>query len=142
MAGRSSRARLVDDSRDQAMSHDPELPPPLPSDVQSVRTWAMAIHLSQLAAYLVPVAGIAAPIVIWQLKKDQYPELDVHGRIVVNWFISVVIYAVIGALLTLVLIGIPLLMILGAVAVIYPVIGGIKASQGEVWRYPGSLTIL
>ncbi|SFI54235.1 DUF4870 domain-containing protein [Planctomicrobium piriforme] len=115
-------------------------PAPVSPEEQRVRTWAMALHLSQFATYLAPVAGIVAPIVIWQIQKDKMPELDIHGKIVVNWLISVIIYLSIGFVLTFVLIGIPILMLVSALAVIYPIIGGIKASQGEVWRYPGSIT--
>src|SRR6516164_8926161 len=46
--------------------------------------WAMALHLSQLAHFvvIVPFAGFIAPILIWQLKKGEFPGLDVHGKIV------------------------------------------------------------
>jgi len=100
----------------------------------------MALHLSLLAGYLIPFAGWIAPIVIWQVKKAEMPELDVHGRIAANWMVSLVIYAALSMLLVVVLVGIPLLWALGIIAVVFPIIGAIKASQGEVWRYPGSMS--
>lgn len=103
---------------------------------QQTRQWAMILHLSQFATYIVPVAGIIAPIVIWQTKKAEMPELDVHGKIIANWLISGVIYSIIGVILTFVVIGLPLLMALGVCAIAFPVIGGIKANNGEVWPYP------
>lgn len=105
----------------------------------SVRQWAMIIHLSQLAGYLVPVAGFVAPIVVWQVKKDEYPELDKHGREVANWLISFVIYFCAAMPLVLLLIGLPLIWALGVIGMIYPIIGGIKANQGEFWHYPGAI---
>ena len=109
-----------------------EQPPP----IGQVRTWAMAMHLSQLANYMLPPAGIIIPIVIWQLKKDEMPELDQHGKNIANWLISALIYGFICFLLAFFLVGIPLALALAAVSVIFPIIGGVKASNGEAWKYP------
>lgn len=106
------------------------------------RQWAMFLHLSLLAGLIVPFLGLVAPIVIWQLKKTELPGLDVHGKIVMNWIISLILYGVISALLILVLVGIPLLIGLGIVSIIFPIIGGIKANNGEVWNYPLSIEFL
>ncbi len=114
---------------------------PLTQRDRDVRQWAMFLHLSALAGFVVPVAGWVAPIIIWQVKKDEFPELDEHGRIVVNWMISAVIYTFISILLIVVIIGIPMLVVLGFITVVFPVIGGIKANNGEIWPYPMSLRI-
>ena len=106
------------------------------------RQWAVFLHLSLLAGLLVPFAGLIVPVVIWQLKKDELPGLDVHGKVVVNWIISVVIYGIVSCLLVLVAIGIALLLALGAVALVFPIIGAIKANEGVVWKYPLSITFL
>lgn len=103
------------------------------------KQWAMALHLSQFAGYVIPLAGFAAPIIIWRIKRDEMPELDEHGRNVCNWMISEIIYAVVSLLLVFVLIGIPMLWVLGALAVIFPIIGAIKASDGNTWAYPGAI---
>jgi uncharacterized Tic20 family protein len=91
-------------------------------DDRQVRQWALFLHLSLLAGFLIPLAGLVAPIIIWQLKKEE------------------VIYFGASVLLIFVLIGIPLILLLCLVGVIFPIIGGIKASNGEVWKYPMSLT--
>jgi uncharacterized Tic20 family protein len=109
---------------------------------RQTRQWAMFLHLSLLAVFIIPLAGLVAPVLIWQLKKSQLPDIDVHGKIVMNWLISSLIYGVIGFLLKFVLIGFPLLLALGVVAVVFPIIGGVKANNGEVWRYPLSMRFL
>jgi hypothetical protein len=53
--------------------------------------------------------------------------------------ISAIIYAIICIILMIVVIGIPLLFALGLVSLIFPIVGGIKASDGEVWPYPLSI---
>ena len=109
---------------------------------QETRQWAMFLHLSQLAGFVLPLAGLVLPIVIWQAKKTSLPGIDVHGKVVVNWIISEIVYLVACFLLAFVVIGIPLLIALVIVSVVFPIIGGIKAGKGEVWRYPLSLSIL
>lgn len=104
--------------------------------------WAMLLHFSQLAGFIVPIAGLAAPIIIWQLKKAEFPVLDQHGKIVANWIISELIYAAVCSVLVFMLIGIPLLAALGILSVVFPLIGGIKANNGEVWRYPLALDLI
>lgn len=108
---------------------------------KETNTWAMAMHLSLLAGFLVPLAGLIVPIVIYLLKKEQLPGLVAHGHVVFNWLVSLIVYALIGGLLTIVLIGVPILLALALVSLIFPVIGAIKASDGVVWRYPLSIEI-
>jgi uncharacterized protein len=108
---------------------------------QNTKTWAMILHFSVFAGYLVPMAGLIVPILIWQLKKQEMPELDNHGRMVANYLISLLIYSVVCVALILVGIGLLLLPILGVISIIFPIIGGIKANSGELWNYPGVIKI-
>jgi uncharacterized Tic20 family protein len=109
---------------------------------QQTRQWAFFLHISQLAGFVVPLAGLIAPIVIWQLKKDELPGLDAHGKNVVNWIISEIIYLMVSVLLVFVVIGIPLLIALGVCGIVFPILGAIKANNGEVWKYPLAITFL
>ena len=78
---------------------------------KETRQWAMLLHLSMLAGYAVPLAGLVAPIVIWQIKKNELPAIDEHGKNAVNWIISHIIYLMVCIPLCFVLIGIPLLIV-------------------------------
>jgi uncharacterized Tic20 family protein len=106
------------------------------------RQWAMLLHFSVLAGFLVPFAGLIVPILIWQLKKNDLPWLDIHGKNVANWIISKLIYFGCCVLLVFVIIGVPMLIVLGICALVFPVIGGIKASSGEVWKYPMAISFV
>ena len=102
------------------------------------KTWTIILHLSQLCGFLVPLAGLIVPIVIWQMKKNESALIDQHGRIIANWMITAFFAGIVFFMLSFVLIGIPLLIILGVLCVIFPIIGAIKAKEGTVWPYPGS----
>jgi uncharacterized Tic20 family protein len=109
---------------------------------KKAREWAMFLHLSLLAGHLVLLGGIIAPIIIWQTQKDEMPELDVHGKNAVNWIISTIIYALICIPLIFVVVGIPLLIVLGVLNIVFPIIAAVKANEGEVWRYPMTITFI
>lgn len=98
--------------------------------------WGMMLHFSVFASYVIPIAGVIVPIVIWQMKKEEMPIIDAHGKVVLNAIISFLIYGAVAGLLTLVFVGFLLLMVLAALGIIFPIIGGIKANNGEVWPYP------
>lgn len=101
--------------------------------------WAVLLHLSQFSGYAIPLAGFIVPIVIWQIKKDEMPEIDEHGRIVANWMISSFLYMVISALLTMVLIGFLGVLVVAILLIIFPIIGALKAADGVAWNYPLSI---
>jgi uncharacterized Tic20 family protein len=111
------------------------------TDDKETNTWAMILHLSMLSGLVVPLAGLIVPIVIYVLKKDSLPGLKPHGYVVFNWMISAIIYAIISMILLIVVIGGFMLAALALVSLIFPIIGGVKASEGEVWPYPLSIKV-
>jgi uncharacterized protein len=106
------------------------------------RRWAFLLHLSVLAGFALPIAGLTVPIVIWQLKKPELPGIDAHGINALNWIMSLMLYSVVGIVLIFAIIGIPILMVLGTVAIVFPIIAAIKANNGELWKYPLSISFL
>lgn len=100
------------------------------------RQWAMWTHLSGLAGYLVPFGNIIGPLVIWLSKKDEMPSIDQHGKDALNFQISISIAFVVAAFLCIILIGIPILFVLGIVQLVVPILVAIKASKGEPYKYP------
>jgi uncharacterized Tic20 family protein len=101
--------------------------------------WAMFIHFSILAGWVVPIAGLIVPIILWQMKKDELPGIVPHAHIVLNWIVTSLVYALICFILTLLLIGVLGFIALGIATIIFAVIGGIKANEGKVWEYPGTI---
>jgi len=128
-----SHPEPVDDA-DEEDGHDPD-------HEREVRQWALLIHLSQFAGYVVPLGGLVLPIVLWQWKKHESPEIDAHGKVVANWIVSELIYGTCCLFLFFVLIGIPLMLGLLLLGVIFPLVGAVKANDGVVWRYPLSMNI-
>ena len=99
----------------------------------------LGIHLGQFLGYAAPVLGWVVPLAIWLAKREEMPALDPHGKAVANWMLSELIYATVFIILAFFLVGIPLLFVLGILSVVFPVVGAVKASSGEVWKYPLSI---
>ena len=100
------------------------------------------IHLSQFANVILFPLGIILPIVLWQTQKDKLPGIDAHGKMVVNWMISCTIYAFVSFVLMFVLVGFLTIMAVGLMGIIFPIIGAVKANNGELWEYPLTIKFL
>lgn len=111
--------------------------PKPPMTTLDVNQYCMFIHLSQFLSFL--GIGIVVPIVLWLIKKDESTLIDNHGKVVINWILSMIIYGVCAGILCFIMIGIPLLIAIGVCNFIFIILGSIKASNGELWKYPLSI---
>lgn len=134
----TAKTRVLNGDRDVFSSLFPSQSVPLTGELLEKRTrqWATLLHLSMLANLAVPGAGLICPIIIWQVKKEELPALDAHGRNATNFIISSLIYTVISGILVLVLIGVPMLIAVILCSLIFPIMAAVKANNGETWKYP------
>lgn len=102
------------------------------------RSYLTLMHLSQFAGYVVPGLGFALPIALWLVKSNDN-EINMHGKNITNFMISIFIYTIVSAILCLVLIGIPMLIGICIMQVICIIVGAVKAYNGEYWKYPLSI---
>ena len=124
------------------MSYNMQYQPPQHLQTPDQKQMGLFLHLSQLLNIIIPFAGVIVPIVLWQVKKDEIPALDAHGKMVANWLISSLIYLAVSLVLTLILIGILGFIAVGIMSVVFPIIGAIKANNGELWEYPLTIKFL
>ncbi|WP_339545325.1 DUF4870 domain-containing protein [Pseudomonas sp. RA_35y_Pfl2_P32] len=113
---------------------DEQLPLPVPS--REVRQWAMFCHLSALLGIWLPFGSLIGPLILWQMKREVDPFIDDQGKEALNFQISVAIASVICLLLMVVVIGFFLFALLAIGALVLTIIAGVKANEGQVYRYP------
>lgn len=124
------------------MNYNMQHQPPMSLQTPDEKQMGMFLHLSRLLdAFVFPIGAIVT-IVLWQTQKDKMPALDAHGKMVTNWLISSVIYGVISLVLMFVLIGFLTGFALWIMMIVFPIIGGIKANNGELWEYPLTIKFL
>ena len=107
-----------------------------------LNTYCMAIHLSQLTSIIIPGLGLILPIVSWAANKDKHEAIDIHGKVTINWLISLFIYSLICGILVFIFIGIIGLGILALLNLLFAIVAAIKANDGQVWVYPLSIKFL
>jgi len=103
---------------------------------QEERNWGMFCHIAVLAGFVVPFGNIVGPLVLWLMKKDQMPFVDYNGKEVINFQLTVLIAVLVSSLLIFLLIGVFLLWLIAIAVLVMTIIGAVKASQGEYYRYP------
>lgn len=128
----------MDYNRNYNMQYQPQMSLQTPEAKQM----GLLLHLSQFANVIFFPLGIIAPILIWQLNKDKLPELDAHGKMVTNWMISATIYAFASFILMFLLIGFFTILAVAVMGIVFPIVGAIKANNGELWEYPLTIKFL
>ena len=103
--------------------------------------WGMIAHLSALSGFVIPFGNVIGPLVIWQMKKDMPFVVD-QGKEALNFQITVIIAVFVCILLSFIVIGMLLLPVVGIGALVLTVIAGIKANNGEPYRYPFALRLI
>lgn len=133
------------------MSTEPSPPPPpapvnlpLPAEGPRIpstddeRTLALVCHLGGVATNFV------APLIIWQVKKDQSKFLEDQAKETLNFQLNALGYFVLCGFFTLITCGygfvsfIPVILYIAIIGII----GGLKANNGETFRYPATIRVV
>jgi uncharacterized protein len=114
----------------------PQQPVPAGGLTSDERNWGMAAHLSSLSGFVIPLGNIIGPLVVWLIKREQYPYVDAQGKEAVNFNISILIYGIVSAILILLLVGILLIIAVLIAWLVLTIVAAVKAANGEGYRYP------
>ena len=107
------------------------------------RSLIVLTHLSQLITLVIGFGSLIVPLIIWSTNKERVFQLDEHGKKIINFQISLIIYSIICIPLILLLgLGLLGLIVIGIIAIVFPIINAIKASNGETPQYPLSLNLI
>ncbi len=105
------------------------------------KNWALACHLSSLA-YFIPFGQILGPLIVWLIKKDEYSFVDDQGKESLNFQLSMFIYQLICIPFVFILIGIPALIALAIINIVFVIIATVHSGRGEKYRYPFALKLI
>jgi uncharacterized protein len=89
-------------------------------------------HLSQLMGYLIGFGSLIVPLILWLSSRDKVEGMNEHGKLIVNFQLSLLLYIIIS-IPAILLLGLGLLMLLGIAAIgfILPIVNAIRAGRGE-----------
>lgn len=107
------------------------------------RQTLMLTHLSQLLNYITGFGGLIVPLVIWTTNRDKISQMDEQGKSIINFQLSMMIYAFISVPAILLLgLGILGLIAIGVLSLIFPIINAVKVNNGETPNYPMTIQFL
>ncbi|WP_337884805.1 DUF4870 domain-containing protein [Fischerella thermalis] len=129
---------------------------------ETTRAWGMACHLSALGGFIIPFGSVLIPLIIWLTQKEKHPFIDEQGKESVNFQLSLIIYVLVFVIFLQILTPFLLALLprdyssfsfavftpyLFSMAVmlfqlIMAIIAGVRAYNGQSYRYPFNLRLL
>ena len=111
--------------------------------IREDRNLLVITHLSQYLDFITGFGGLVVPLVIWLTTKDSVIGMEEHGKSVVNFQLTLILYIIIGIPSILLFgLGILLLIFAGVLSIIMPAVNAIKASNGESPSYFGTIRFI
>jgi uncharacterized protein len=105
------------------------------------RNWAVGAHLGSFVTAWFAL-GLVAPLLVLLLKGPSSPFVRRHAVESLNFQINALVYSVMFSLLMFLLVGFVLLPLYAIFYVICVVLGTVRASNGEDFRYPFTVRVI
>ena len=96
------------------------------------KTWALVAHFGGI------VIGFIAPLIVLLARGNQSPTVRAHAVEALNFQITWGIATIVATILTVCTAGILFFLptITWIVVIVFSILGGIKANEGQVYHYP------
>lgn len=101
------------------------------------KIWSMLSHLSILFG-----VGIILPLVVYLAMRRESDYVAANAREALNFHISLFLYGLACIPLVFILVGVPLLIILGIGSLVFAILATVKASDNGCYRYPLTLRLV
>ena len=89
-------------------------------------------HLSQLLTYVTGFGGLIVPLILWLTSKDKVLGMDDHGKQIMNFQLSLLVYALISIPAILLFgLGILTLIFTGILGFVMPIVNAVRANNNE-----------
>ena len=114
------------------------LPPPPPAAIRGTdKIWAILCHLSWFVG--VP---FLLPLVVYLAMRGESEYVAGNAREALTFHLSLIIYGLCCLPLVFILVGIPLLVLLGLASLVLAIVAAIKASEGGCYHYPLTIRLV
>ncbi len=111
------------------MNSPTESPPARPKTDDKL--WIVISHLSLFLG-----VGILLPLIIYLVKKDESQMVRHHSKEALNFHISIYLYAMLCFPLLMIIVGFPLLLLLGVTSSILAILAAVRGAECQAYRYP------
>ena len=71
--------------------------PPYSQDVKKIDNNLLVVtHLCQLLTYISGFGGLVVPLILWLTQKDKVASMDIQGKQIVKFQISLIVYCILS----------------------------------------------
>ncbi|MEI3845708.1 MULTISPECIES: DUF4870 domain-containing protein [unclassified Microbacterium] len=111
-------------------------PPPQPMSPADEKLWATLVHLGGL------FFGFLAPLIGFLVLKDRGPFVRAHTATALNFQLTLLIAYIVGAVLSVVIIGIFILIAAYVLNIVLCIVAAVKANRGDWYKYPVTISFI
>ena len=117
---------------------------PYSQDVKKVdNNLLVATHLCQLLTYISGFGGLVVPLILWLTQKEKVVGMDIQGKQIVNFQLSLIVYCILSIPLIFVFgLGILTLIAISILSVVIPIVNAIKVNNQEPPVYFMNITFI
>src|SRR4051812_46196938 len=120
-----------------------ETPPPAAAAPQPAaplteaedRQWASFAHLGGIIGFL-------PSLIIWLVFKDRGAFTNTEAKEALNFQITILIAYIVGSILSVIFVGFIITLAAWVVAIIFSILGFLKAKDGVAYRYPFAIRLI
>jgi uncharacterized Tic20 family protein len=112
-----------------------------PMPTQDEKTMALLAHMGTILANFVGL-GFAVPLVLMLTKGKESSFVRAHSVESLNFQITVFIVGFVAAITLCIGIGAILLPIVFVAALVFSIIAGLKANEGQLYKYPVNIRLV
>ena len=103
----------------------------------------VATHLCQLLTFISGFGGLVVPLVLWLTQKDKVASMDIQGKQIVNFQLSIIVYCIISIPLVLFFgLGLLVLFAVGTISFLLPIVNAVKVSNNQQPVYFMNITFI
>jgi uncharacterized protein len=120
------------------------VPPPPGYASADDKTWALIAHFGGAAGMFIGGAalGWVAPLIAMVAKGNESPTVRAHAVAALNFQLLWSIIGAIGYATLCLFIGFLILPVAGLIGVIFGIIAGVRANDGQLYNYPLSVNLV
>jgi uncharacterized protein len=109
---------------------------PQPMRPEDEKLWATLIHVGGIFFGFIPA------LIGYLVLKDRGPFVRDHTATALSFQLTMLIAAVVGLILTLILIGFIVLLAVSIAIIVLSILAAVAANKGQAYRYPLSIRFL
>ena len=108
------------------------------------KTWALVAHFGGALGMLIGAGcgGWVAPLIAMLARGNQSPAVRAHAVAALNFQLLWSIIGIVGWILVCLIIGIFAVIAAMLLGIIFGVVAGLKANEGQYYKYPMSISIV